>query len=267
MLAWFLLCVVFAIVASIAALTLRGLGSLPTVFFPAAFSRLWTAGGEGVRPAALTRAVASPDAPSIAHLLRTHEWEDASQAPELAWMSAHAHHDYYPGCALCTGDDEAIASVIADVFGFLGAAAPKPPAAAEDEVRPAGAATPCVLPLGVPPRDWVQIVDLLRLVAGDRCGKVHGGSRCWQDPYLSPNCPWSADRWCANCTVQVVLDLLEGPAVREDSRPVDLLGAAGSPCGVGAEDGARPGGGADGVSLAPLPPGVLHPEDDDQVAS
>ncbi|WP_330253039.1 hypothetical protein OG874_00040 [Nocardia sp. NBC_00565] len=60
----------------------------------------------------------------------------------------------------------------------------------------------------VRPAAILAVLDLLKLIAGDRCSRVWSGSRCWDDPTLTPDCPWTADRWCECCTAQAALDAL-----------------------------------------------------------
>lgn len=114
----------------------------------------------------------------------------------------------------CTTNDLATAyATRAGIPNSLGAATLNPAAegtgAHPGEVGHGASPRVAVPPRDVPrPNPMVQVRHLLELIAGEKCEKVTSGSRCWDDLGATPDCPWSADRWCDACTAQVALDAL-----------------------------------------------------------
>ncbi|WP_280448397.1 hypothetical protein [Nocardia brasiliensis] len=64
------------------------------------------------RPQAPRRDALPVTASEFAWVLRKHQWEPSAETPELAKLSAHIEHGYYPRCAICIGDVTSVSEVL-----------------------------------------------------------------------------------------------------------------------------------------------------------
>ncbi|KIA63049.1 hypothetical protein [Nocardia vulneris] len=71
------------------------------------------------RPLAPRRDALPLTAEQLGELLLTRPWESRADTPELAVMSAHENHGYYPGCPICAGDEAGLTRIAEAVLRAL----------------------------------------------------------------------------------------------------------------------------------------------------
>lgn len=121
MIAIVIVIIVMALIVAAAYAVLSGRIGLPDRFL-----RPRRAGGHGT-----PRRDPQPSAPAqyrgafpltaehLGELLLTRPWESRADTPELAVMSAHENHGYYPGCPICAGDGDGLTTIAGVVLDAL----------------------------------------------------------------------------------------------------------------------------------------------------